>query len=309
MNGFVYVMSNKSFADGRLKIGISSSEPASARSEELYTTGVPEPFKVEYFAFVADYEDVERRVHERLADKRPNPNREFFACTVPEAILVIRDVASIKYEENLYQSPHEIEEEQANQEKARRGYEVAMEILRKAKERDAAEKREREAQQKEDRAREEMQARSESWRKEKKRILHSLAWLAAMVPILGVGIQGGMPLFIVLVIPYFYWLWKILFMDTDIEKAPPISAMPLNLKGPASNAGAIALRKTDCPIDLNKKQWEWRNGELFNRGTGKTYSSPEHFTREDDAFEFGRRTPYVRVFDHEIDFGDAEPPR
>ena len=50
-NGFIYVMSNPSFVDGQIKIGKSSKDP-SIRKAELDTTSLPEPFEIEYFAFV-----------------------------------------------------------------------------------------------------------------------------------------------------------------------------------------------------------------------------------------------------------------
>ena len=40
-NGFIYIMSNPSFADGKIKIGKSQKDP-SFRREELNSTGVPE---------------------------------------------------------------------------------------------------------------------------------------------------------------------------------------------------------------------------------------------------------------------------
>ena len=51
MAGFVYIMSNPSFADGRIKIGKSDRDPEEFRKSELNSTGVPEPFKVEYSAY------------------------------------------------------------------------------------------------------------------------------------------------------------------------------------------------------------------------------------------------------------------
>ena len=105
-------MTNSSFRDGTIKIGISKHDPSSHRASELYTTGVPEPFKVEYYAFVENYERLEQIVHSSLSDKRPNKNREFFNCSVPEAIVVIRNYGTIKYEEVKYKSPQQIRKEQ-----------------------------------------------------------------------------------------------------------------------------------------------------------------------------------------------------
>ena len=100
-NGFIYIMSNPIFADGRIKIGKSKSDPSSFRKDELYSTGVPEPFKIEYFAFVEKYDSVELEVHKRLNANRPNKDREFFTATITEAINAIREISNIKYEEDF----------------------------------------------------------------------------------------------------------------------------------------------------------------------------------------------------------------
>lgn len=109
MNGFIYVMSNEAFAHNLIKIGKSKHDPTDRRANQLYTTGVPEKFKVEYYAFVKNFDTVETRVHRALDSKRYRSNREFFTCSVPEAISLIRRSASVKYEEVFYQSPEEIE--------------------------------------------------------------------------------------------------------------------------------------------------------------------------------------------------------
>lgn len=99
MNGFIYVMSNPSYSGGLLKIGKSKSDPSSFRQEELYTTGVPQPFVIEYSALVEDYNAIEIRVHELLSAHRPNKSREFFNCSIEHAILTIQQISKIKFEE------------------------------------------------------------------------------------------------------------------------------------------------------------------------------------------------------------------
>jgi len=93
MAGFIYVMSNEGFTNELLKIGKSSRDPEEFRKSELETTGVPMPFKVEYFAFTDDYDEVERLVHEHLSDFRPASNREFFSVSTFEAISAIKQIA------------------------------------------------------------------------------------------------------------------------------------------------------------------------------------------------------------------------
>ena len=48
-------------------------------------TGVPVDFLVVYDELVTDCEAVERRLHQRFADYRYQPNREFFQIPVREA--------------------------------------------------------------------------------------------------------------------------------------------------------------------------------------------------------------------------------
>ena len=115
MSGFIYIMSNPSFSDGRIKIGKSKSDPNAFRKDELYSTGVPEPFKLEYVAFVEEHDAIESIVHRTLSAERPNKNREFFTCSIPHAILTIQQNSQLKFEEIFYESPEKIEEERRKQ--------------------------------------------------------------------------------------------------------------------------------------------------------------------------------------------------
>lgn len=110
MKGWIYVLSNPSFSDGLIKIGRSSKYP-SERSKQLFETGVPEPFRLEYAALVDEHELIESSVHRKLDQCRPNKSREFFTCAIPTAIDTIRQLASIYDEEIHYKSPNEVEEE------------------------------------------------------------------------------------------------------------------------------------------------------------------------------------------------------
>ena len=103
MAGFVYVMSNPGF-DGRVKIGKSIKDPTVDRVDELNsTTSVPEPFKVEYYCYVDNFDELEASVHKLLEDYRPNKKREFFQIDLLKAVATIQEVArkfgEIKFEE------------------------------------------------------------------------------------------------------------------------------------------------------------------------------------------------------------------
>lgn len=86
--GWVYVLSNESFPH-LLKIGYSDRDPSS-RVEELFTTGVPTPFAVEYYGLVEEAREVEFAVHRNMEKYRKNGSREFFSLSVFEAVSSIR---------------------------------------------------------------------------------------------------------------------------------------------------------------------------------------------------------------------------
>lgn len=122
MAGFVYVMTNAAFPH-LVKLGKSAKDPRQDRVNELNHTGVPQPFRVEYYAFVEDEGGIERWLHSHFDSNRPNKAREFFHIGVAEAIMAVRDAArlrgGIKYEEVFYVSQKELEERRRKQEQAR----------------------------------------------------------------------------------------------------------------------------------------------------------------------------------------------
>lgn len=119
MAGFIYIMSNPAFPD-LLKIGKSKKDPTQDRVSELNQTGVPEPFRVEYYAFVENEDALETLAHKHFSAKRPNKKREFFSIDCAVAINTIRDLAirhsSIKFEEVFYVSPEELQAQRLDQE-------------------------------------------------------------------------------------------------------------------------------------------------------------------------------------------------
>ena len=71
--GWIYCMSNKWMPE-LVKVGQTS---------QLYTTGVPDKFNVEFAKKVKDYVKKEKILHSLLEKhfERPNPSREFFKCS------------------------------------------------------------------------------------------------------------------------------------------------------------------------------------------------------------------------------------
>jgi hypothetical protein len=121
LGGFVYVLSNPSMPK-LVKIGKSDRDPQEFRVHELYSTGVPEPFKVEYLAFVPDHHSLERTLHDHFKASRPIKGREFFEISVEEAIIATRQSSTVDFERVFFKTDEEIglerkkrEEEQAYQ--------------------------------------------------------------------------------------------------------------------------------------------------------------------------------------------------
>lgn len=89
--GFIYILSNPAMP-GLLKIGLSQKVP-DQRAEELFTTGVPQPFIVEYYCIVDDCSDLEEQVHGELRHYRVHPEREFFQIDLARARTVVESFA------------------------------------------------------------------------------------------------------------------------------------------------------------------------------------------------------------------------
>lgn len=75
---------------GLVKIGFTAQEEAETRIYQLYSTGVPVPFAVEYAATVENGENVESALHTAFAPNRVNPKREFFSIDPEQAIVILR---------------------------------------------------------------------------------------------------------------------------------------------------------------------------------------------------------------------------
>jgi len=92
--GYVYVLSNPSMP-GLVKIGMSSAG-GHVRAKQLYQTGVPTPFVIEFQVYVEYYQEVENNIHLMLDGCRLG-GREFFQIEVDEAITSLLDVVASMY--------------------------------------------------------------------------------------------------------------------------------------------------------------------------------------------------------------------
>jgi len=88
--GIVYVLSNSAMP-GLVKIGMTTRENIDIRMKELYSTGVPVPFKCEYACEVkaADCLKIEKALHKAFQPYRVNNNREFFSIEHEQATAIL----------------------------------------------------------------------------------------------------------------------------------------------------------------------------------------------------------------------------
>mgnify|MGYP000948657467 CR=1 FL=1 len=85
----VYVLTNPAMP-GLVKIGLTSSDDAAVRLAQLYSTGVPFPFHLEFACRVQNADEVERALHRAFAPNRVNPKREFFSIEADQAISILK---------------------------------------------------------------------------------------------------------------------------------------------------------------------------------------------------------------------------
>jgi len=106
---YVYCMTNKSFNNDLVKIGWTTNDP-NKRAQQLYTTGVPNPFTIEFIIKTLDGRTLESRIHSYLSRYRESKSREFFNISVQD----VRDILEKKLKlvlsdpepEVTYDRPH-----------------------------------------------------------------------------------------------------------------------------------------------------------------------------------------------------------
>jgi hypothetical protein len=108
--GFIYILYNTAMP-GLLKVGYSIKVPTE-RVEELFTTGVPEPFKLAYYCLVENAGKLERQIHENLSDYRHRGNREFFRIELEYAVKCITNLCKPEHEWNEEQ-PQSVNNDQS----------------------------------------------------------------------------------------------------------------------------------------------------------------------------------------------------
>ena len=86
--GYIYCLSNPLY-NGIYKVGMTKNDPL-IRQKQLYTTGVPKPFIIEFAKEVHNCHEKEKLLHKILAKygKRVNLKREFFRISLDEIKLL-----------------------------------------------------------------------------------------------------------------------------------------------------------------------------------------------------------------------------
>ena len=95
--GYVYILTNPSFKEDLVKIGITSGT-VEKRMKELHTTGVPLPFE-EYASYkTTKFKEVETFMHRSLsliANNRVNDSREFFSIKPEVALGYLKEIRDL----------------------------------------------------------------------------------------------------------------------------------------------------------------------------------------------------------------------
>lgn len=86
--GFIYFLTNPSMP-GLVKIGFTHKHPLARMEELTKATSCPQPFEMLAFFDTGFPREVERDIHNELAEHRVNPGREFFNAPYME----LQDIA------------------------------------------------------------------------------------------------------------------------------------------------------------------------------------------------------------------------
>lgn len=96
---YVYALSNPSFKD-MPKVGWSKKYPT-IRALDLFKTGVPTPFKVEFIIFTKDGAKLESQIHIHIKQYRVSDNREFFKIPIDELKNILTNELNLELEYNI----------------------------------------------------------------------------------------------------------------------------------------------------------------------------------------------------------------
>lgn len=93
--GFVYLLSNDFYQQNLYKIGYTTQN-VEDRVKELYTTGVPVEFNIEFRLPVNNLRKIEEAIHRKLRNFRVNQKREFFVGDKEMLIKTIKNFEKLR---------------------------------------------------------------------------------------------------------------------------------------------------------------------------------------------------------------------
>jgi len=99
---------------GLVKIGYTTQDDANARIAQLYTTGVPVPFELQYACKVQNAEEVEKALHTAFSPNRINPKREFFKIDPEQAIAILKLLHTEDATAEIEKQPTSLDQESVN---------------------------------------------------------------------------------------------------------------------------------------------------------------------------------------------------
>lgn len=106
----VYVLSNPAMP-GLIKIGYTTQDDIATRLLQLYSTGVPVPFSLEFACRVQNPIEVEAALHTAFSPHRINPKREFFRLEAEQAIAILKLLHTEDTTAQIASQPTQIDEE------------------------------------------------------------------------------------------------------------------------------------------------------------------------------------------------------
>lgn len=92
--GYVYIMTNPSFKENIIKVGMTTNLEQRKRDLSM-ATGVPTPFEIYAVMRTKQYREVEMALHnilEKVVHNRVNKNREFFELPPEEAYFLMKQL-------------------------------------------------------------------------------------------------------------------------------------------------------------------------------------------------------------------------
>ena len=95
MAQYVYCLSNPDYITNLYKIGFTQKNPK-VRANELYSTGVPSEFTIEFIIETPDGKLLEKLIHDKLKKYRINKNREFFKIPMMSLKNIIENELQLK---------------------------------------------------------------------------------------------------------------------------------------------------------------------------------------------------------------------